>query len=280
VRKKHTLGPSKQLAWPLSSALASNMNTYSFAKQVLEMWGIQVKDIPESTEQESDFLAYFDSCTVLIEEKTKLDNPDDLTERHKVLSSGQVHGTNISLHSNNRISGIIGKAASQLESSSKYDHDLRIIWFTGIGVNHEAQYEQFISTIYGSTKIIEMNNNSLTDCYFFRNSEFFRYSNTIDGAVAAHTNGEDITLKLCLNPLSRNYEAIKSSSLSTKFGTAVTDPCELESSGHAYIVDGDINRKDQQAVFNYLQSKYNTEPLNNMDFKYASATVLVPNNER
>jgi hypothetical protein len=64
---------------------------------------------------------------------------------------------------NNRISGIIGKAAGQLASSAAtIAYDSRIVWFTGVGFDAEAKHHQLISTVYGSTRITERNNTSGT----------------------------------------------------------------------------------------------------------------------
>jgi hypothetical protein len=51
------------------------MTTSSYARLLLEHWGIGVVDIPTSDKEESDFLATFGPVKVLIEEKTKLDDP-------------------------------------------------------------------------------------------------------------------------------------------------------------------------------------------------------------
>lgn len=256
------------------------MNIESYAKFVLEQLGAQVTEIPTSEKEESDFIATFDSCNVLIEEKTKLDDPSMLAKRKDMLSKGEIHCLSTPLRKDNRLSGIIGKAVGQLKSSSDKDHDYRLIWFTGKGINSEAKYEQFIATIYGTTKIIEMNKSHFVNCYFFRYSDFYRYASTIDGAIVAHASDVDITAKLCLNPLSQKFTAIKSSPIVTFFGNAIEDPVDLENRGEAYIDDSDIKRNDQQAILRYLQSKYKTGPLMNMDLGYTTATTLVPDINR
>lgn len=258
-------------------ALALIMNIESYAKLLLEHWGVEVSGIPTSEKEESDFIAIFDTCTVLIEEKTKLDDPTMLARRKDVLSKGEIHSVSTPLRKNNRLSGIIGKAVSQLKSSSDNEHDYRLIWFTGKGINCLAQYEQFIATIYGTTKIVEMNQSHYITCYFFRYSDFYRFSKTIDGAIVAYASDSEITAKLCLNPLSPRFSTIKSSPLVTFFGDAVMDPVHLEKHGKAYIDDSKIDRNDPQSILRYLQSKYKTAPLMNMDLGHITATISVPN---
>ena len=64
----------------------------SYAKALLEHWGVAVEDIPTSDaahKQESDFLANFSGVRVLIEEKTKEDDPAYLAQRAEELEGGR-----------------------------------------------------------------------------------------------------------------------------------------------------------------------------------------------
>ena len=115
-------------------------------------------------------------------------------------------------------------------------------------------------------------------CYFFRNSDFHRYRSTIDAAVAARIAGNTVTFKLCLNPLSPNYEELKVSPFASRF-KVVEDPIQAETDGDAYVVDGEIDRGDIQGVLKYLQEKYKTALLMNMDVAHVVASVSVPKNE-
>jgi hypothetical protein len=188
---------------------------------LLEHWGIGVADIPTSDKDESDFLATFGPAEVLIEEKTKLDDAAYLAQRAKVLDTGEIHSASLPLVRDNRLSGIVSKAARQLKSSASQPHDFRLVWFTATGQQAEAKYYQFIATLYGTTKILEMNRDYYRACYFFRNSDFHRHAAVLDGAVAAYLSGTSITAKLCLNPLSPNYAALKASSVVATFGNGI-----------------------------------------------------------
>jgi hypothetical protein len=256
------------------------MVTPSFAKPLLRHWGIAVSDIPTSAKEESDFLAAFGTYKVLIEEKTKIDNPTRLSQRVATLSKGEVHGASTPLVRDNRLSGLVGKAASQLLSSAEKEHDFRLVWFTSTGVDAEAKFHQFIATIYGTTNILEMNASYYRRCYFFRNSDFHRYARVIDGAIVAHVSGSAISAKLCLNPLSPRFSALKNSSVVAPFGIAVEDPVALEQEKEVFVVDSDINRNDENALLAFLQLKYGTLPLMKFDLDYLSASVLVGENER
>jgi hypothetical protein len=251
------------------------MITKSYARQLLQHWGVGVNEIPISNKEEADFLVSFGECKVLIEEKTKFDDPGRLAERAKLLSWGEIYPSSTPLTRDNRLSGIIAKGASQLQSSSERDHNFRLLWFTGTGVDAEAKYYQFIATIYGTTNIIEMNASHYRRCYFFRNSDFYRHADIIDGAVVAYVFGSSsITAKLCLNPLSAKCSALRDSPVVVQFGSAIEDPEVLEGRKKAFIVDGDIDRNDEGAVLTFLQSKYGTAPLMKLNLNYVSATIL------
>lgn len=203
-----------------------------------------------------------------------------MKERKNVLATGQVHALSTPLVLGNRLSALVTKAASQLQSSSGQEHDFRLLWFTGTGVQAEAKFHQFIATIYGTTNILEMNATHYRRCYFFRNSDFHRHAAVVDGAVAAHVTGSSISAKLCLNPLSPNCDALRKSSVVVPFGTAVEDPLALEARKEAFIVDSDIDRNDEGGLLTYLQSKYRTLPLMRFDLGHLSASVSVREDER
>lgn len=251
------------------------MTLPSYARLLLEHWGVSVEDIPTSDKEEADFIATYNGVRFLIEEKTKEDDLQVLAERTQTLKQGEIYGTTLPLVRNDRLSGLISKAASQLKSSSDKPHEFRLMWFTGTGVNAQAKYEQFIATLYGYTNILEMNSTGLRRCYFFRNSDFHRRADIVDGAVAAYVVGSQVTAKLCLNPLSPRHSSLQQSPILAPFGTAVEDPIALEANGAAFILDCDLNRKDERPLLEFLQEKYKTGPLMNIDLGYTSAAMLL-----
>ena len=114
---------------------------FSIAAQVLEQWGAHVTPISTSHKDESDLLATFGDFRLLVEEKTKLEDADSTIKRRAALARGEVHGSNLPLAHNNRLSGIVRKAAKQLASTgSDIAHECRIVWFTGTGFDAEAKH--------------------------------------------------------------------------------------------------------------------------------------------
>ena len=254
----------------------------SYAKALLEHWGIAVQDIPTSDaqqKQESDFLADFSGVRVLIEEKTKEDDFAYLSQRAQELESGQIHAASLPIRRDETLSGLIRDASHQLRSSSDKPHDFRLMWFTATGPLAVGKYEQFMATLYGRTNILEMSASGYRRCYYFRHSDFFRRAEVIDGAVVAHTDGRSISAKLCLNSLSPRFQVLRNSPVLTPFGTAVEDPESLEAEGTAFVLDAALDRKHEGPLLEYLQQKYGTGPLMKFDLGYTSAAILVPKNE-
>lgn len=229
--------------------------------------------------QEADFLANFGGVTVLIEEKTKEDDPSYLAKRERELESGQIHAANLPLRRDETLSGLVRDASHQLHSSSDKPHDFRLMWFTATGPQAEGKYEQFMATLYGRTNILEMNMSEYRRCYYFRHADFFRRSAVLDGAVVAHTDGRSISARLCLNSLSPRFQALRNSPVLPPFGSAVEDPEKLETEGMAYILDATLDRKQEAPLLAYLQEKYATGPLMTFDLGYTTASILVPKDQ-
>ena len=258
------------------------MPSLSYAKALLEHWGVAVEDIPTSDalgKQEADFLASFSGVPVLIEEKTKEDDPAYLAQRALELESGQIHAATLPLRRDETLSGLVRDASHQLRSTSDKPHAFRLMWFTATGAQAEGKYEQFMATLYGRTNILEMNASGYRRCYYFRHADFFRRAGVIDGAVVAHTDGKSVSAQLCLNSLSPRFQALRKSPVLRPFGTAVEDPEALEAEGTAFILDAPLDRKEEGPLLAYLQQKYATGPLMKFDLGYTSASILLPKDE-
>src|SRR5205814_355861 len=89
---------------------AHRMPSFSYARTLLEHWGVSVVDIPTSAaqqKQEADFLATFDGVRVLIEEKTKEDEPEYVAQRAEELERGEIHAVTLPLVRNETLAGLV-----------------------------------------------------------------------------------------------------------------------------------------------------------------------------
>jgi hypothetical protein len=250
------------------------MSHEEIVKAALEQFGCQVQKIPESTEKTPDFLVEIGAVQYVIELKTKEPNPTRLAEREEELSAGEVHGEVDVVERNNTISRVVRDAAEQL--ANHHGDPLRIAWLMAIGPNPSARMELFEATLYGIGSIVDMSEKgTLGDCYYFENSDFHRYREHLDGAIISTMK----ELTFCLNTQSPRYEELKNSPLAQVLAGAVCDPLARESRGEAYIVDGDVNRNDKEAVLGFLKNKYGKERLMHMRMNHIVATVAVPRDE-
>ena len=252
------------------------MKSQSIARAVLEHFKFLVEDIPTAAHeglQEADFKATFAGVTLLMEEKIKEEAPSAVARRQATHAQGAVHVETLPFWRDTTVSGVVRKASQQLRSSSRHPHDFRFIWFTATGATAIGKYEQFRATMYGHTNILEFGSNDCRPCYFFRHSDFFKRSDVIDGAIAAYTSGSSVVAKVCLNPHSQRYAALRRSPVLYPFGTEIEDPLELEAHGKALVLDTDLDRRDKGPLLEYLQRKYSTGPLMTIDLGYTRASV-------
>lgn len=254
------------------------MKPNTHARAVLEQWGISVEEIPTSAREqrkEADFLATFDGVRVLIEEKTKAEDPARAAARESRHREGLLHVETLPSVRDETVSGVVRHATRQLKSSSRLPHEFRLLWSTATGPTAQGKYEQFMATIYGRTNVLEMNVAGYRRCYFFRQGDFYRRAGVLDGAVAAYADGKSTSVRFCLNPLSDNFERLRQSPFLRPFGTAVENPIELEARGTAFILDTDLDRGAEGPLLAYLQQKYKTGPLMKIDLGYTRASVPV-----
>ena len=248
----------------------------TYADVLFKHFGFDVQRIPTEAEERADWKVTAGPFIALVEEKIKLDDPQMLARRRAAFDDGKVFPTHVSLKPDNTLSGITRKAATQIAATAAHvPHDFRIVWFTAAGQLHEAKQMQYVATLYGSTNILQLGQSQLKRCYFFRNSDFFRHRDTLDGAVVAELDNQNISARLCLNPLSPRYDKLKASPLSACFGTAIVDPLKEESDGEAYLVDCDLDRGKKNEVLKFLQSKYGVDKIMDMDMNFARAEVAI-----
>lgn len=230
--------------------------------------GFSVKQIRKAKPRTPDLLAIKEQRYV-IEIKTKEDDPRATAARHDALRRGQIVTRVAPFVPQNTMSRVIKDGVAQLTAYPATDWDFTLLWLVATGADTEAQCRQFLGTLYGLTNVVGPDDHPLIPCYYFRNSAFFRWHD-LDGAIVGTVRQG----KLCVNNYSPRVNRLKSSSLARLFGTAVTDPRDLEAIGSAYIADCGIDRRDKQAVIEYLQTKYRRPALMPMDLQTWEAFYL------
>jgi hypothetical protein len=235
-------------------------------KRFFEGLGYQVDKIPEDDAESPDFFISDNLSSYVLELKTKFPSSEEVEKRRRILDSGEIHNIHELVIGKNTLSGIIKKAGNQLERYAD-EKVLRIVWLLATGHLAEPRMLQFEATLYGLTDIVS--SQGASDCYFFFNSDFYRFRDIIDGAIVS----TESDARLLLNPLSPRYAQLKVSSLPRHLGDAVVDPLELESRGKAFIVDSNVDRTDKETVLIYLRKKYGLDDMMDLTMNYLSGTI-------
>ena len=187
-----------------------------------------------------------------------------------MLEKGEIYAQHKPLVRKGSESRIIKDGCDQLKSYGSNDC-YRIVWLCAIDGVQLVKFEQFKAALYGTTQLMDLQGDSFyRPCFFFRNSDFFRYKHVLDAAIISTLDH----ISLCFNPFSAKNTELQASKFAKTFKDSICDPYKDELNGSAYIVDSDVNRGDEKAVMKYLQDKYNAPMLHKIDIGYHSATVL------
>jgi hypothetical protein len=255
------------------------MTTDSATKQLIQSWlqdkGFDVEEIPVSSTKTPDFLVRDTTHSYLLEVKDKFPDPQTLKERQETLEAGGVYEHQEHLSHDNASSYVISEAYKQLSTYKEKTADFKLVLLFARGLHPEAQRQRFEATLYGTANILDVSteDSPVTPCYFFFYSDFFRFSDVLDGAVVTdHRRGN-----LCLNTQSQRYNDLKQSNLYRLFlPDGVIDPREEEAAGHAYIADWDSRRGDKVLTLQLLKQKYKNPNLLEVNPKLYSGEMRVP----
>lgn len=239
---------------------------------LLEHLGFTVDPIEESEGKTPDLVASKDAETFLIEVKTKNDDASRTQRMEAAFEVGEIFEEVLSMGPRNRVSAIVQHGVRQLEALGVGD-PLRLLWFVSLGRGAEVYARQIRATLLGSTQVVDLQETSWQrDCYFFHNSAFFRWRDTLDGAVIAQSKSG----QLLVNPFSSRVDRLRRSPMAVTFGQGVLDPIALEAEGRACIVDGDVDRSDEAAVQHFLQRKYGRPMLQSIEMGHHGVWMGVP----
>jgi hypothetical protein len=245
------------------------------AKRILEHWGFRVSKIQESEDhgvKSPDFRVEDGKHQYIIEVKSRGDAGEEAEARHAAYGNGDLFEKHMPLARRNTISGIVLEAAKQLEAYGD-SSAFRLLWFAAIDDAQTAKFEQFQNSLYGTTRVFDLDGDSHhRPCYFFRDSDFFRCKGNMDAAIVS----TETEARLCLNPFSPKVSELQKSQMVSHFGTAIVDPAAEEVVGDAYIADCDLPRSNGEEVMNYLRKKYNKTKLQNIDLGYHQVSTTVP----
>ena len=225
---------------------------------VLEQRGFSVDPVCVSaTERRADFLASRAGDVYVIEVKGRALSGFEQTlldDAHTGVGGSGMRD----LKRGNSLSAAIEEAATQLAATPAPVGSIPIVWLPCL--HHEASFllDQAVRTLYGIKDVwIEGPERRGVPCaekicFFADFSDFFRFN-----AIAAAVLSTSSVMRFCINPFSSQLSQIRASELLGEFDPCeVWDPQDLEQSGRAFVVDGNVDRKDERAVLKAISEKY------------------------
>lgn len=224
---------------------------------LLKFTSLKVERISEDTqEQRADFRAFDNEGNEYIIEVKSSSKDEEFTSQ--LLKYGEAFKEE-NAGRTNPMSKKIREAEQQIATTSASQGVFRLIALVTSEEDPRIDATQFVSTIYGIVKLFQQVPNGtalLTPCFYFTFNEFYNLRD-IDGVIILDQNKS----QLCINSFSHKKGPFKSSILYKQYESndAIIDPEMLEIGGEVFIVDCDIDRRDEDALLCYIQEKYNLE---------------------
>jgi len=252
------------------------MNKYEeIVVKFFDSINMKAEKIAEYDEKTPDFLLA-DYEKILVELKVKLDTKDDHKEMAKILADNDVFSNTEKIKYTGKIANIIKLAVKQLKSQKQItDSKFCFLFIIADGISPTSQLKQLEMTLYGAKAVSESSSVQTKYCYYFGESQFFRYRNILDGVFVGNLAAGKVSL--FLNNLSENYNELLNSSFLNALRKCVPiiDPVELEHGGQIYMITENIDRKNENLVQQHLFSKYEIENGCIMEFENNTFTVNV-----
>ena len=251
------------------------MEADEILKQAIRVYlsgnGLVVTEVERSnTEKRPDFIVRAGEVVSIVELKTKGEDEAEIRSRNSILDSGAVFIRHEDSLRRNRLSALIRDGVKQLSAYSIDGTPFRLLWLHSTGPYASVMMERFQTTLYGSREIIHTEKQLANRwCYYFDNSDFFRFRDLLDGAIIS----QDGSARFCINDLSPRAQELRLSCLPIKMANAYCDPTEFESANQAYIVDGDVDRLAPDAIKTYLKNKYGCGEILDLNMKHYSGMI-------
>ena len=241
-----------------------------------EKFGFRIAKIPEGTSSTADFLVCDGEHSYLVELKTRYRSAEDRALREAQFEERGLAEFFRDIQRSSGVSSVISGALAQIEGSSPDASSIRLIFFLLRDFDVDERWHTILATLYGIKFVGDWSEGGeAKDCYYFSYSDFFRYRDRLDAVIILKESSGDAIL--CLNDHSPNIETLRYSRLAARFEGRTTDSPKKEADGEIWIVDGEVDRSNEQAVLAFLREKYSlSEMTMASNMGYTSATVIAP----
>ena len=248
------------------------------ARRELQKLGFAVEEIPTQASRQQktpDFSVIGKTSRYLVELKVKGDDPMEIEQNRRELEAGKIVMKSTPTGPRNTMDKIICDGSDQMDDEDSPHAKFHVLWLHSWGFDAEFLYKRFFATLFGSIQVAYPPN-IFPDCYYFYDSSFFRLRYTLDAAILSFNDN----LKLCVNTLSPRLGDFRNSELYQALLEYVCDPDSEEKNHRGLITDALIDRRDRNAVLEYLKKKYGLKQLIDLDFKKHSAMIAAPRIEK
>jgi len=233
------------------------MNPEELIHTVISEWGFNCDKIPEGKSKRPDFyVSDAEGQNYLLELKVKHESAEYSSQRNLALEYSNIYTDVLELNARASHRSVVDDARRQLNSMPGLGADtLRVLWLLCLGHQDSADKERFHNLLLGSTYVVDWADEEEEEakaCHFFKESVFFTHRHSLDAAVVSTIS----SISLLLNPYSERFEKMKQSMFARKLLDGVIDTVELDQAGEVYWVDSAVDRKDCNAVLNYVKNKY------------------------
>ncbi len=246
---------------------------------ILDSVGFRVSTLPpDQINKTPDFNVLGKEDAYTIELKIKGDDPEEELGYESLHSGGEVAVKTTPLSYRNRLGGVIGSGVRQLQQHDPEGQTFHLLWLHCEGSDPELHSERYLATLYGSETLFCDGAENLVTCYYFHESSFFTWRDSLDGAfITYQTGSQQMKMILCVNTLSPRVQAFRKSELPISLPGTVFDPegrYGLEN--NTMNADCDIPRSQTDGVIAYLIEKYSVERIMPIPMKKLEARVRFP----
>ena len=233
----------------------------------LRSHGLAVEEIPTSDQETPDLLVERGHADcLLVEVKTKDDDQAEIRDLHSRLKSGRVVERTKPTDAWNVLSGIIKKAVGQMTTHDPARASHHLLWFHSTGIDAPVTEVRLKATLYGTQKLVSLEVRTVITAYYYWNSAFHRFRESLDGVVISRENEAG----LFLNPLSARLDALRSSKFVSIFGDPfLPDPTQTD----IMVCGPDAPRGDESAMLAYLRQARALTHLQTMDMGFVSGWI-------
>jgi len=225
-------------------------------QQRLEAMGYKLKpvDHPGPNGKSADLWAHVDTDCLVVEVKSRVDDAET-AEQLRRAPVGEILEREGDLGRKNRLSCVVEEASRQIADSHHHYPGVGVLWFRATPrIGFDDSEHQLQATLLGIRDLAWMrgDDSGATRAFAATYSDFYLFPNIDAAVLEVEDKG-----RLLLNPFSRRKAALTSTCFYRFFANtgAVLDIDEL-SAPKAFIVRGDVDRGDENAVRKALCDQY------------------------